>query len=61
MTGRSEAYGSAAIAMHWATALLIVGDFAFGLYFIDLPLSPQKLRYFAWHKWAGALREMRNQ
>jgi cytochrome b561 len=55
MTGRSEAYGSAAIAMHWATALLIVGDFAFGLYFIDLPLSPQKLRYFAWHKWAGAL------
>jgi cytochrome b561 len=55
MTGRREAYGAAAIAMHWGTALLIVGDFAFGLYFIDLPLSPQKLRYFAWHKWAGAL------
>ena len=55
MTRRGETYGAAAIALHWCTAVLIAGDFAFGLYFVELPLSPQKLRYFAWHKWAGAL------
>lgn len=48
-------YGASAIASHWLLALLIAGNFAFGLYFIDLPFSPQKLRYFAWHKWIGAL------
>jgi cytochrome b561 len=48
-------YGATAIATHWLLALLIAGNFAFGLYFIDLPFSPQKLRYFSWHKWAGAV------
>jgi cytochrome b561 len=48
-------YGAPAIASHWLLALLIAGNFAFGLYFIDLPFSPQKLRYFSWHKWAGAM------
>ena len=48
-------YGASAIASHWLLALLIAGNFAFALYFIDLPFSPQKLKYFAWHKWAGAL------
>ena len=31
----------------------MIGNLAFGFYFIDLPFSPQKLRYFSWHKWAG--------
>ena len=48
-------YSALAISLHWCAALLIVGDFAFGLYFVDLPLSPQKLRFFSWHKWAGAV------
>lgn len=48
-------YGASAIASHWLLALLIAGNFAFGLYFIDLPFSPQKLKYFSWHKWAGAI------
>ena len=48
-------YGASAIASHWLLALLIAGNFAFGLYFIELPFSPQKLKYFSWHKWAGAL------
>jgi cytochrome b561 len=48
-------YGAPAIASHWLLALLIAGNFAFGLYFIDLPFSPQKLKYFSWHKWAGAV------
>jgi len=48
-------YGATAILSHWLLALLIAGNFAFGLYFIDLPFSPQKLRYFSWHKWAGVI------
>ena len=46
-------YGAGALASHWLLALLIAGNFAFGLYFIGLPLSPQKLKYFSWHKWIG--------
>jgi len=48
-------YGASAIASHWLLALLIAGNFIFGLYFIDLPFSPQKLKYFSWHKWVGAV------
>jgi cytochrome b561 len=55
MIGSAPRYGTPAMASHWLLALLIVGNFAFGLYFIDLPFSPEKLRYFAWHKWAGAV------
>jgi cytochrome b561 len=42
-----------AIALHWVAAALIIGNLAFGLYMVDLPLSPAKLRYLSWHKWAG--------
>lgn len=47
------AYTRTAIALHWLIALLIVGAFCVGLYMHDLPLSPQKLRIYSWHKWAG--------
>lgn len=46
-------YTAPAIAFHWIIALLIIGNLAFGLSIVDLPLSPQKLRYFSWHKWTG--------
>ena len=46
-------YTATAIALHWVAAALIVGNLAFGLYMVDLPLSPAKLRYYSWHKWAG--------
>ena len=49
----SERYTPAAIAFHWTLAVLIIANIAFGLYTVDLPLSPQKLRYFSWHKWTG--------
>lgn len=55
MSGRAGAYSPSAIGLHWLAALIIVADFALGLYFIDLPLSPGKLRLFSWHKWAGAM------
>jgi cytochrome b561 len=42
-----------AIGLHWIAALLIIGNLAFGLYMVDLPLTPAKLRYYSWHKWTG--------
>ncbi len=52
---RTEAtrYTRTAIALHWVVALLVLANLAFGLYLVGLPLSPQKLRYFSWHKWVG--------
>ena len=46
-------YGPVAIALHWIAAGLILANLAFGLYLVGLPLSPQKLRYFSYHKWIG--------
>jgi cytochrome b561 len=46
-------YTRTAIGLHWVAALLIIGNLAFGLYMVDLPLTPSKLRYYSWHKWAG--------
>jgi cytochrome b561 len=42
-----------AIALHWIAAILIIGNLAFGLYMVGLPLTPAKLKYYSWHKWAG--------
>lgn len=46
-------YSGTAIGLHWIAAVLIIGNLAFGLYMVDLPLSPAKLKYYSWHKWAG--------
>lgn len=46
-------YTRTAIALHWIVALLIVGNFLFGLYVEGLPNSPAKLHDLAYHKWAG--------
>lgn len=46
-------YTSTAIVVHWAMAIGLIGVFLFGLYMADLPLSPTKLKYYSWHKWAG--------
>src|SRR4030088_1841957 len=50
---RPNRYGPVAIALHWIGAVLFLTNLAFGLYLVDLPLSPQKLRYFSYHKWIG--------
>jgi len=42
-----------AIGLHWLIAVAITGTFALGLYMHELPLSPQKLKLYSWHKWAG--------
>ena len=46
-------YGGVAIGLHWLIAIAIIGSFSLGFYMSDLPLSPQKLKFYSWHKWAG--------
>lgn len=46
-------YGNVSIAFHWLIALMISGAFGVGLYMTELPLSPDKLKIYSWHKWAG--------
>jgi cytochrome b561 len=50
MTSR---YTHTAISLHWLIALGLTGTFALGFTMHDLPLSPAKLQYYSWHKWAG--------
>lgn len=49
----SPRYTLPAISLHWLVAVLIFGGFGLGIYMVDLPLSPAKLKYFSWHKWIG--------
>ena len=48
-------YTPVAITLHWLLGLMILGSFAMGLYMTDLPLSPQRLKLYNWHKWAGVV------
>ncbi len=49
----NAAYTRTAKSLHWLMALLLIGLLALGFYMQDLPLSPEKLQLYAWHKWAG--------
>lgn len=46
-------YTRTAIFLHWLVALGLIATFALGFYMHDLPLSPNKLKLYSWHKWAG--------
>ena len=46
-------YTRTAKGLHWLIALLMLGLLGLGFYMHDLPLSPQKLQLYSWHKWAG--------
>lgn len=46
-------YSTVAIVLHWLLALVILAMFAVGIYMTDLPFSPQRLKLYNWHKWAG--------
>ena len=46
-------YTPPARLLHWLMAALLIGLLALGFYMSDLPLSPEKLQLYAWHKWAG--------
>ena len=49
----SPRYTGTAKTLHWLMALLILGLLPLGIYMADLPLSPQKLKFYSYHKWAG--------
>jgi cytochrome b561 len=46
-------YTRTAKVLHWLMALLLPALLALGFYMHDLPLSPDKLKLYSWHKWAG--------
>ena len=46
-------YTKTAKALHWLMAALLFGLLGIGFYMHDLPLSPEKLQLYSWHKWAG--------
>ena len=49
----STHYTPLAKGLHWLMALMSFGLLALGFYMSDLPLSPEKLQLYSWHKWAG--------
>lgn len=53
MNAAAPRYSRTAIALHWVVAALILFNLAYGLYTVSLPLSPQKLKLFSYHKWIG--------
>ena len=46
-------YSTPAIVLHWLVALLICAAFPLGVYMHELPLSPDKLKLYSYHKWIG--------
>jgi len=46
-------YTRTAIGLHWLVAIALVATFGVGIYMHELPLSPEKLQLYSWHKWAG--------
>ena len=48
-----DRYTRTAVALHWAIALLVFAAFPLGVYMHELPLSPDKLRLYSYHKWIG--------
>lgn len=51
----SARYSPVAIFLHWLLAVMIIVSFCVGLYMTDLAMSPQRLKLFNWHKWAGIM------
>ncbi|ARU05327.1 cytochrome b [Comamonas serinivorans] len=50
---RPTSYTGTAKALHWLLAVSLIGLIAFGWYMTGLPISPTKLKFYNWHKWAG--------
>lgn len=52
-TASGQGYTALAKGLHWLMAAMIFGLLGLGIYMTDLPLSPEKLQLYSWHKWAG--------
>jgi cytochrome b561 len=48
-------YHLVARTLHAVLGIALVAMFALGLYMVDLPFSPQRLKLYNWHKWAGVV------
>ena len=46
-------YSGTAILLHWLLGAGLLGLVVVGVYMSDLPFSPQRLKLYNWHKWAG--------
>ena len=46
-------YSSTAKLLHWLIATAILGLIVIGFTMTNMELSPEKLQYYSWHKWAG--------
>ncbi len=46
-------YPAPAIVLHWLVALLVFVAFPLGVYMHELPVSPDKLKLYSYHKWIG--------
>ena len=55
MNAAPPRYTATAIALHWILGTMLVGLFVVGLYMTSLPFSPQRLKLYNWHKWAGVM------
>jgi cytochrome b561 len=54
MTTINSRFTPIAILLHWLVAVALLATFALGLTMIEMPgITPTKLKYFNWHKWAG--------
>lgn len=52
-TPSPKRYHGLSITLHWILALALFAIFAVGVYMADLPFSPQRIKLYNWHKWAG--------
>jgi cytochrome b561 len=50
---RPARYSGVAILLHWVLGIALIAIFGLGLYMTGLPFSPQRLKLYNWHKWAG--------
>ena len=46
-------YTRTAMLLHWVLGFALIGLFGVGIYMTGLPFSPQRLKLYNWHKWAG--------
>jgi cytochrome b561 len=52
-TGTPDRHSPFVQALHWLTALLVLGLIAVGLWMVALPIGLPKLYAYGWHKWIG--------
>ncbi len=49
----STGFSLMAVVLHWLLGAALIAMFTVGYYMEDLPVSPERLKLFNWHKWAG--------